>query len=81
MLNVVCETTRSRLLLILGMHAQEGYGTCLVCVYVSVCLPVTTLVPISLVFYAQDKVYTCTCTCMYNVHTLYNVGVSLLGFS
>ena len=32
-------------LLTLGAHAQEGYGTCLVCVCVSVCTPApTTLV-------------------------------------
>ena len=30
-------------LLTLGAHAQEGYGTCLVCVCMSVCLSVTTL--------------------------------------
>ena len=35
------------LLLTLGTHAQEGYGTCLVCLYV--CVSVTTLVSKSFV--------------------------------
>ena len=34
-------------ILSLGAHAQEGYGTCLVCL--SVCLSVCTLAPTSLV--------------------------------
>ena len=31
------------LLLTLGTHVQEGYGSCVVCVSVCVCLSVTTL--------------------------------------
>ena len=35
--------------LTLGAHAQEGYGTCLVCAYVCVCVSVCTPAPTTLV--------------------------------
>ena len=41
------ESTNSQLTL--GAHAQEGHGTCLVCVWGGVDLSVTTPVPTSLI--------------------------------
>ena len=41
-----CMNVRS---LTLGAHAQEGYGTCLVCVCVCVCVSVCTPAPTTLV--------------------------------
>ena len=40
-------------LLTLGVHAQEGYCSCLVCV--SVCLSVTTLAATSIVFTLKSR--------------------------
>ena len=42
--------------LTLGAHAQEGYCSCLVCVYLSVCLlSVTTLAATSFVFTLKNR--------------------------
>ena len=52
--------------LTLGTHAQEGYGSCLVCVCMSVCLFVTTRAATSIVSMLKMR-YVGVCLSLFSV--------------